>query len=259
MTQITDVSGFMIDLDGTIYKGREPIEGAKEFISVLKEKDIPFVFLTNNSSSSRSYYVEKLNKMGFSITMDNVLTSTTATLRYIKGTYPGSTVYPLGTEQFIEEVKEAGLTVSDDPDIVLLAFDKTITYEKINNAYHHILNGSRFVATHPDDLCPTESGYDVDIGPFIRFFESMTGKKAEIIGKPNRKMTEMAALEMNIDPKGMVMIGDRLYTDMRMAFDSGIRSILVFSGETKPEDLWDTDVKVTFTVDSVADIPELLK
>jgi len=259
MTQISDVSGFMIDLDGTIYKGGKPIEGAKEFVSVLKNKRIPFVFLTNNSSSSRSYYVEKLNKMGFDITERNVLTSTTATLRYIMEKYPEQTVYPLGTEQFVNEVKCSGIVVSDNPDIVLLAFDKTITYEKINNAYHHILSGAKLIATHPDDLCPTESGYDVDIGPFIRFFESMTGTKAEVIGKPNRKMIEMAALEMNADPKKLMMIGDRLYTDMRMAFDAGIRSILVYSGETRPEDLKDSSITVTFTVGSVADIGKMLK
>jgi Predicted sugar phosphatases of the HAD superfamily len=259
MTQINDVSGFMIDLDGTIYKGGQPIDGAKEFISFLKKDNIPFVFLTNNSSSSRSYYVEKLNKMGFSIALENVLTSTTATLRYIRTAYPDKTVYPLGTEQFVKEVKESKIVISDDPDIVLLAFDKTITYEKINDAYHHILNGAKLIATHPDDLCPTESGYDVDIGPFIRLFESMTGTKAEVIGKPNRKMIEMAALEMNADPAKLIMVGDRLYTDMRMAFDSGIRSILVYSGETRPEDLKDSDITVTYSVNSVADIEKMLK
>jgi len=259
MTQINDVSGFMIDLDGTIYKGGQPIDGAKEFISMLKGKNIPFVFLTNNSSSSRSYYVEKLNGMGFNIAAENVLTSTTATLRYIKRTYPNDTVYPMGTEQFVNEVKDSGIVISSDPDIVLLAFDKTITYNKINEAYHHILNGAKLIATHPDDLCPTESGYDVDIGPFIRFFESMTGTKAEVIGKPNSKMIEMAASEMNADPTKLIMIGDRLYTDMRMAFDSKIRSILVYSGETRSEDLKDSDITVTFTVNSVADIEKMMK
>ena len=259
MTQMNDVSGFMIDLDGTIYKGGQPIEGAREFISLLKKKNVPFVFLTNNSSSGRSYYVEKLNRMGFNITEKNVLTSTTATLRYIKKEYPEQTVYPLGTEQFVNEVKDSGIMISDNPDIVLLAFDRTITYEKINNAYHHILSGSKLIATHPDDLCPTESGYDVDIGPFIRFFESMTGTKAEVIGKPNRKMIEMAASEMNVDAKRTVMVGDRLYTDMRMAFDAGIRSILVYSGETRPDDLKASDITVTFTVNSVADIEKMLK
>jgi Predicted sugar phosphatases of the HAD superfamily len=259
MTQISNVSGFMIDLDGTIYKGGRPIEGAKEFISFLKNEGVPFVFLTNNSSSSRSYYAEKLNRMGFDITVDNVLTSTTATLRYIKETYPEETVYPLGTEQFVNEVKDSGVIISDDPDIVLLAFDRTITYTKINDAYHHILNGAKLIATHPDDLCPTESGYDVDIGPFIRFFEEMTGTKAEVIGKPNRRMIEMAALEMNADPAKLMMIGDRLYTDMRMAFDAGIRSILVYSGETTPDGLKGSDITVTFAVGSVADIPKMMK
>ena len=259
MTQITDVSGFMIDLDGTIYKGNDPIEGAKEFIDLLKKKKMPFVFLTNNSSSSRLYYVSKLNRMGFNIETKNVLTSTVATLRYIQEKYPGKSVYPLGTEQFISEVKEVCAINENDPDIVLLGFDRTITYDRINKAYNHLMNGSIFVATHPDDLCPTESGYDIDIGPFIRLFESMTGTKAEVIGKPNPLMIEMAALEMNVSRKGMIMVGDRLYTDMRMASDSGIRSILVLSGETGPNGPGIADVSPTFTVGSVADIGKMIK
>lgn len=254
-----DVSGFMIDLDGTIYKGGKVIPGAVEFIDALKTKKIPFVFLTNNSSYGRDHYVKKLNGMGFNISKENVLSSTTATLNYIRKNLPGKSVFPLGTEQFIEEVKGTDITITDkDPDIVLLAFDKTIDYAKMNDAYHHILNGAAFIATHPDDLCPTEDGYDLDIGPYIRFFESMTGKKATIIGKPNRLMVEMAASEMNVDPKKLCMIGDRLYTDMRMAVNADIASILVLSGETKRSDLDNSDIRPTYLFDTVFDIiPEL--
>ena len=249
-----NVSGFMIDMDGTVYKGNNVIPGAPKFIERLKERKIPFVFLTNNSSSNRAHYHDKLKRMGFNVSIDNILTSTTATIAYIKKYHHGKTVYPLGTPRFVDEISDAGIAVNgNDPDIVLLAFDTTVTYEKMNNAYQFIKKGAAFIATHPDDLCPTEDGYDIDIGPFIRFFESMTGVKATVIGKPNHLMVMMAAETMNVDPKGLVMVGDRIYTDMKMAADSGIRSIMVLTGEARKEDVTD-EIKPTMIVGSVDDI-----
>jgi HAD superfamily hydrolase (TIGR01450 family) len=245
----------MIDMDGTVYKGGNVIKGAPEFIERIKAKKIPFVFLTNNSSADRKYYHEKLRRMGFDISIDNILTSTTATAAYIIKYRHGKTVYPLGTPMFIAEITELGLKIADsDPDIVLLSFDKTITFEKINNAYQFIKKGAELIATHPDDLCPTENGYDMDIGPFIRMLESMTDVKATVIGKPNILMSQMAAEKMNVPPENMVMIGDRIYTDIKMASDAGIRSIMVLTGEAKESDLKDSDVRPTMVVGSVDDI-----
>jgi len=250
-----NVSGYMIDMDGTVYRGNEVIPGAPEFIERIKAKNIPFVFLTNNSAWDRSHYYKKLTKMGFRISIDNILTSTTATITYLKNHRKGKTVYPLGTPKFVKEITDEGIPIDEkDPDIVLLAFDTTITYEKMNNAYQFLKKGKEFIATHPDDLCPTEKGYDIDIGPFIRFFETMTGKKATVIGKPNPLMVKMAAETMNVDAKGMVMVGDRIYTDMRMAADSGIRSVMVLTGEAKRSDLKGSGISPTSIVDSVDEI-----
>ncbi|MCL2143075.1 MAG: HAD-IIA family hydrolase [Methanomassiliicoccaceae archaeon] len=255
LTDVNGISGFMIDMDGTVYKGDDVIPGAPEFVERLMSRKIPFVFLTNNSSSDRRHYYDKLKKMGFSVSIENILTSTTATIQYLKKYHDGKKVYPLGTEKFTEEIKDAGIRMSkDDADIVLLAFDTSITYEKINHAYRLLKKGAEFVATHPDDLCPTENGYDVDIGPFIRFFESMTGTKATVIGKPNVLMVRMAAERMNVPAEGMVMVGDRLYTDIKMASDAGIRSIMVLTGEAKETDIKDSGVRPTLIVSSVNDI-----
>jgi HAD superfamily hydrolase (TIGR01457 family) len=250
-----DISGLMIDMDGTVYKGGDVIPGAPEFIDRIKKKNIPFVFLTNNSSHDRKHYHQKLLRMGFDVGIENILTSTTATIAYLKKYRRGKMIYPIGTPKFINELREAGLDIGGtDADIVLLSFDITMTYEKINNAYRSMKNGAELIATHPDDLCPTEDGYDIDIGPFIRLFESMTDVKATVIGKPNRLMIEMAAEKMNVPWKKMVMIGDRIYTDMKMAHDAGIRSIMVLSGEAKEEDIKGTDIRPTVIAGSVDDI-----
>lgn len=253
-------SGFMIDMDGTVYKGGDLIPGATDFISALKDKGIPFVFLTNNSSHSRRYYYDKLIRMGFDVTMENVLTSNIATIRFVLSERPGKRVYVVGSPDVVEEVRSAGVdVVEDDPDIVYLTFDRTITYEKINNAYKALMKGAELIATHPDDVCPTETDYDIDIGPFIRMFEQMCQTTAVVVGKPNRLMLEMAAREMGVDPEGTVMVGDRLYTDIKMGELAGTSTILVLSGETTREDLEGSGIRPTHVLDSVADIPSRLE
>ena len=253
-------SGFMIDMDGTVYKGGDLIPGATDFIASLKAHDIPFVFLTNNSSHSRDYYYNKLTRMGFDVSIENVLTSNIATIRFVLSERPGKKVYVVGSPDVVDEVRSAGVdVVEEDPDIVYLTFDRTITYDKINKAYKALCNGAELIATHPDDVCPTETDYDIDIGPFIRMLEQMCQTTAVVIGKPNRLMLEMAAREMGVDAKGTVMVGDRLYTDIRIGNLAGTATILVLSGETCRQDLEGSDVCPTHVLDSVADIPNLLE
>ena len=251
--------GFMIDMDGTVYKGGDPIPGAKEFISFLKEQGIPFTFLTNNSAHGRSFYLQKLTRLGFDVGIDNILTSTIATIRYLLSERPGRTVYPVAVPEVVDEMRAAGVPlVEKDPDIVVLTFDTTITYEKINDAFHFLRSGAELIATHPDDLCPTEDSYDIDIGPFIRMFEQMCQTTATVIGKPNGLMLEMASRELGVPPEDTVMVGDRLYTDIEMAVRAGTQSILVLSGETDMSMVEGWGKRPTAIVDSVADIPGMI-
>ena len=248
-------------MDGTVYKGEDPIPGAKEFVSELRARGIPFRFLTNNSSHPCSFYAARLKRMGFDVDDADVLSSTVATARFLKAERAGARVYIIATPEVTEELESLGIRQYDgpDPDIVLLTFDTTIDYQKINAGYHHLLNRAELVATHPDDVCPTEDSYDVDIGPFIRLYETLTGKEATVIGKPSRRMLEMAALEMGVPSSDVVMVGDRLSTDIRMGELAGTKTVLVMSGETDEELLARSDAKPTFKTDSVATIfPEII-
>lgn len=252
-------AGFMIDMDGTIYKGNNIIPGAKDFITFLKSEGIPFVFLTNNSSNTRDRYLEKLTRMGFDVGIKDILTSTIATIRFIKERRAGKKVFVIATPEVTKEMEDLGIESTEDhPDIVLLTFDRTITFDKINKAYHFIMNGAELIATHPDDLCPTEDSYDVDIGQFIHMLSVLTGTSPIIIGKPSRLMLEMAAGEMGIKAEDAMMIGDRLYTDIRMANDSGIGSIMVLTGEAKMSDLEGSEIRPTYVVDSIIKISEMI-
>lgn len=249
--------GFALDMDGTVYLGEQPIPGAKEFINSLNRAGVPFRFITNNSSHPRSFYADRLSRMGFDVKSEQILTSAVATASFLNAHRNGKRVFAIATPEVSKELSELGVDLvdsSENPDIVLLTFDTTIDYRKLNHGYHCLRAGAELVATHPDDLCPTETGYDVDIGPFIRLYESMTGCKATVVGKPNRLMLDMAALEMGVTPDSVIMVGDRLTTDIRMASDAGIRSILVLSGETDLSLLNDSSIKPTFVADSVADL-----
>ena len=251
--------GFAIDMDGTVYKGEEPIPGAREFVEKLIGSGIPFRFLTNNSSHTAGFFAERLRKMGFRVSDGDILTSTEATCRFIRERRPDARVYALATPEVTEEIRSSGVCLAHgDPNTVMLTFDTTIDYRKINCGYHCIREGAELIATHPDDVCPTEDSYDVDIGPFIRLYESLAGIKATVIGKPNRLMLDMAASEMGISPDDVIMIGDRLSTDIRMAEDAGTRSILVLSGETDREMLSRSDIHPTFVIDSVAGVFSIL-
>ncbi|MDR0309441.1 MAG: hypothetical protein LBH88_01610, partial [Candidatus Methanoplasma sp.] len=156
-------SGLMIDMDGTIYKGRNIIPGALDLIEFLNKENIPYVFLTNNSSNTQDYYYKKLKAMGFSIEKGSILTSTMATARFIRERRAGKRVLVIASPEVTDEIEGLGI-ISDEkePDIVLLTFDRTITFDKINKAYRCIMKGAELIATHPDDLCPTEDAYDVD-------------------------------------------------------------------------------------------------
>lgn len=255
MESITDVSGVMLDMDGTVYRGDIPIEGAPEFIGRLKEAGIPFVFVTNNSSHTRRHYYERLKRMGFRVREEDIITSAVAASVYLKKYRPDARVFMLACPEVRDEMRASGINVTDtNPDTVLLTFDRTIDYARINRAYHLISEGAAFVATHPDDLCPTEDFYDVDIGPFIRLFESLTGVKAVVVGKPSRLMPEMAADYMKVPISETMMVGDRLYTDIRMANDAGIKSLLVLTGEATRDDLFSSEYKPDYIAGSVADI-----
>lgn len=252
------MKAFAIDMDGTVYHGGRPIPGATDFIAWLRSSGVPFRFLTNNSSHGRRFYAERLCGMGLQAEEREILTSATATARYLTSERAGEKVFPVCVPDVVAELEAAGVEISyDDPDIVLLGFDTTADYGRINRAYRLLMGGCSFVATHPDDLCPAEDGYDIDIGPFIRMFTEMCGKDAVVIGKPSQRMLEMAALDMGVRPEDVIMVGDRLYTDIRMACDAGTESIAVLTGEATPESIEASPYRPTYVCQSVADIPHL--
>ncbi len=252
-----DADVFLFDLDGTIYLGDRPIGNAINTLKRLDADGKKVYFLTNNSSRDKNEYVAKLEGMGYPARPEQILTSTMAAILYLNTRCKGKSVYPVGTETFVSELKAAGIPIAEDADIVLLAFDTTLTYEKIWKANILLEKGREFFATHPDIVCPSDIGDMPDVGALMALLECSSGRAPSVIcGKPYSPMAEIVSGLVDTPRDRIVMLGDRLYTDILFGINNGYKSLLVYSGETTPEMLADSGIQPDYIFDSVDDLYE---
>ncbi len=258
--QLKDVKLFLLDMDGTFYLGNQLIGGSLSFIKRVRETGRDFLFLTNNSSHNAAFYVEKLHGMGLDIPQSKVMTSGEATCEKIRELYPGKRAYVLGNEYLLEEFAKSGIEVDDaHPDIVVIGFDTTLTYQKLQAVCDFVRAGLPYIATHPDFNCPTETGFMPDIGAIMAFIEASTGRRPDlVVGKPNTGIVEAVLRRTGLKANEMAMVGDRLYTDIETGLRSGMLSILVMSGETTQEMLGSAERKPDLVFDRLSDMNDLL-
>ncbi len=254
LEKLRKIKAFLIDLDGTTYIDGILLPGMPQFIDTLKNNHLKFMFFTNNSSQAIKTYSDRLNNMGFKVSENDILNSTVVTGMYLKEKNY-KTVYCLGTTDFEQEISSFGLDISGEkPQCVVLSFDKTLTYEKLKNACKLINQGIDYIATNPDLVCPTNDGYIPDCGSMIALIHAATGKKPKIMGKPHKPMIEMAQTRFAVSLAEIAIIGDRLYTDIRMGNDCGLLSILTLSGETKFNDLKNSDILPDIIIENIAEL-----
>lgn len=250
---------FVLDMDGTFYLGNKLIEGSLSFLDKLNRTGREFIFFTNNSSRNSSFYKEKLAGMGCYVDEDRIITSGDVTIRYLKEKYPQARVYLVGTESLMNSFIKASIRlVNDMPDIVVMSFDTTLTYDKISNACTFIRNGAYFLATHMDLNCPTEDGFIPDCGAMCAMIEASTGVKPRYLGKPFVETVDMLKQITGRENDEIAFVGDRLYTDIAAAVNNGITGILVLSGETSLEDIRRSDVKPDYVFDSLEALGRVL-
>ncbi|MFW6000889.1 MAG: HAD-IIA family hydrolase [Halanaerobium sp.] len=264
MTKIKDIDCFLLDMDGTIYLSNRLIDKAMDFINLLDEQNKDYVFFTNNSSKNTLDYQKKLKRFGLEVPLEKIVNSGQVTADYIRKQKEGAKVYPLGTPSLEQELADAGLEIikdkNEDIDFVVLGFDKTLEYKKLWDAHDLILDGVEYIATNPDYVCPLEGGKSMpDCGSMISLLETSTGKRPLVVGKPNTLMVDYVADSLGVKKDRMAMVGDRLYTDIKMAVDADITSILVLSGESTRQTLAESPHEPDFVFDSVADIKEKLE
>lgn len=257
--ELKDKQVFILDMDGTFYLGDKPIPGALEFLDLLKSKGKRYIFFTNNSSKSIGDYHMKLEKMGVEVKKGGVMSSGTVTIDYLNRNRKGKKVYLVGTPSLLESFKAGGIDVSDKtPDIVVLGFDTTLTYEKIHKACTFIREGAEFIATHPDANCPIEGGFMPDTGSMIKMFTESTGVKPVIMGKPFPHTVKAIEAATGTGRDEIAFVGDRLQTDIAIGVKNGATSVLVMTGATDEKTLEESDMKPSHVFKSIADIGKVL-
>jgi len=258
--------GFIFDLDGTIYLSDFLIPGADRIIRLLREKGKQVVFLSNKPLQTREDYASKLTRMGIPALPDDVINSTFVMAHYLKKNAPQARLFVVGEAPFIEELEKAGFTITEEPkeiDYVVVAFDRTFDYRKLNIAFQAIKRfGAHFVATNPDRTCPVEGGEIPDCAGMIAAIEAVTEKKVEaIVGKPSPIMIQAVLDLLGLRPEDCILIGDRLETDIKMGKEAGIATGIVLTGVTDEEMLKTikhTPGQPDFVFQSVADVESLL-
>jgi 4-nitrophenyl phosphatase len=264
MIQLKDIDCYIFDMDGTIYLGDQVIPGAHELLAHFDATGMPYYFFTNNSSKSPRDYTEKLRRLGFG-DYDNsrVISSTHVTIQYIRRTYgEGAAIYAVGTPSLLSQLSEAGFDVSDIrvPDCVLVGFDTTYNFEKACRAVDLLRDGVPFLATNIDAVCPLEGGKVMpDCASICAMLTHATGREPKYLGKPFPETAAYIVDYTGIPAGKTAVVGDRLYTDMRVAIDNGMVAVGVLSGEMTMDDIDASEAKPHFLFDSAKELLDALK
>ena len=234
--------GFLIDMDGVLYRGTELIPGADRFVRELRDRDIPFRFLTNNSQRTRRDVVARLVRMGLDVEEEHVYTCAMATARYLARQKPGGTAYVIGEGGLLNALHQHGYAVVDhDPDYVVVGEGRTFNLEQVEAAVRMIFGGAKLIATNMDPNCPTQNG---GVRPGCRasasgalHSETATGVKAFSVGKPSPVMMRAARKDLGLMTDETIMIGDTMETDILGGVQLGFHTVLGRSGGPRPDDL----------------------
>ena len=251
--------GFLIDMDGVLYRGPELIPGADRFIRELRERDIPFLFLTNNSQRTRRDVVAKLSRMGIEVEDEHVFTCAMATARFLAQQKPGGTAYVIGEGGLLTALHQNGYAVVDhDPDYVVVGEGRTFNLEMVEAAVRMILGGAKLIATNLDPNCPTQNGLRPGCGAMVAMLETATGVKAFSVGKPSPVMMRAARKELGLATDETTMIGDTMETDILGGVQLGFHTVLVLSGGTKRDDLPRYAYRPELVVESLGELADML-
>ena len=256
---------YLLDMDGTLYLDEDLFPNCLEFLQAIRARGGDYLYLTNNSSKSVDKYVEKLNRIGIPACADEFFTSTDAACAYLHEHYHGKKMYALGTASFREQLKASGFPVTDrleeGIDCLMMGFDTELTFQKLDDACRLLTENPdlMYLATNPDWVCPTAYGYVPDCGSVSQMIFNATKRKPYFIGKPQPAIAQLAIAKKQCKPEDAVLVGDRIYTDITCGVNAGITTVLVFSGETTYSDWEESEIKPTFTCQSITDIWQAIR
>lgn len=270
--QQRSIDGLIFDLDGTIYLGEQLLPGVLEALPQLRAAGKRLLFVSNNPLSPPRLYAEKLTRLGLPTQADEVITSGCVLANYLARHYPALRLYVIGEQSLKSELETAGLVLLDAPpdadprqvidphgiEALVVSFDRTLDYRKLNIAYQALLNGAHFFATNSDKACPVPGGSIPDSGATIAYLEHISGRNLELLaGKPSPLMLETALEKMGLPAVRCMMVGDRLETDMRMGQQAGMATALMLTGATSRAQAQNHPQPPDFILDSLAELPAI--
>ena len=249
---------YLFDMDGTLYLGDRLYDFTKELLARIREQGARYMFMTNNSSKSVDAYIQKLARLGIEATKEDFITSSQATIYYLRKHHPNDTLYVCGTQSLVCELEAAGFTVTQDldrVDCIVMGNDNELTFRKLEDVCRLLLQHDvTYIATNPDYVCPTEFGSVPDCGSVCDMIFNCTGRRPFVIGKPEPLMPLLGMEMAGVSPRETAVVGDRIYTDVKSGINAGTVSILVMSGETTQEILDASNDKPDMVLDSGAEI-----
>jgi NagD protein len=246
---------YLIDMDGVIVRGNEIIPGADGFLERLRERQIKFLILTNNPMYTPIDLQHRLQRLGVDVATDHIYTSALATARFLQWQKPNGTAFVLGESGLTEALHDAGYVITDhQPDYVVLGETKSYSYSRITQAVRLVMAGARFIATNPDPSGPGDDGIVPACGAVAALIQTATGVSPYYMGKPNPLMMRSALRYLNEHSENTTMVGDRMETDIRVGIESGLETVLVLTGVSRPEDVDRFPYRPTRVVGSVAEL-----
>ncbi len=256
MGSLKTVRGFLLDMDGVLYRGMSVREGARELIAHLNEHNIPYLCLTNNATRTAAQYEQKLHQLGLPIPASRVLGVAETTARWLAARSPGATVYVIGADGLRQELSRSGLRLveTEEATWVVVGLDMELTYGKLKVATRAICRGAGFVGTNPDTTFPEADGLSPGCGAILAALEAATNKRPIIIGKPEPIIFREALARLSLPPEQVAIVGDRLDTDILGGQRMGLTTILVLGGVTTPEELETSPIRPDYVFENLVDL-----
>jgi NagD protein len=251
----TGIRSWLMDMDGVLIHEQAAVPGADRFIARLRELDLPFLVLTNNSIYTRRDLAARLHHIGLDIPEEAIWTSALATARFLDSQRPGGSAFVIGEAGLTTALHEIGYTMTERaPEYVVLGETRTYSFERITQAIRLIAGGARFIATNPDPTGPTPDGPLPATGSVAALISRATGVAPYFVGKPNPLMMRSALNAIEAHSESTAMVGDRMDTDIVAGLEAGMHTVLVLTGSTTRDAAERFPYRPSRTVDSVADL-----
>ena len=265
MKMLNEKKLFLLDIDGTVCKGTQLLDGVKDFLEDAKSRGGKCLFITNNATKSVNDYKVYFENMGLDVKEDDFVTTAIVTAEYLKKYHDKEMIFVVGTDSFIQELRNKEIQVTQDPmdsaiTCVVVSYDNQLTYQKLENVCQILtMRDVDYIATNPDLVCPNEFGFVPDCGSICEMIEHAVQRKPRYMGKPDTAIVQFAMKKAGMLKAQALIVGDRLYTDIACGNRAGIDTALVLTGEAKKEDLEHSSYQPTYLLDSIEKLHEAWK